>query len=151
MAVATANKMNQEQQEKANMERAIEILTTHQDLIFQGLCEVAVNPYKHLLRITINNWTDKLLDEIAICADFVIDGLIPLRAKDSKFNRCKYGILDGMKFLGLLPCSRQEIWYHDYTQHYSRLFQKYNPQYTEPALTIERQPGYNPNPLNLFQ
>ena len=142
--------MNQEQA-NYNMERAIQILTTHQDLIFQSLCEAVVNPYKHLLRITINNWTDELLDEIALRADFDADGLVPLRAKDTKFNRCKYGILDGMKFLGLLPCSREENWYDDYTQEQNRLFQKYNPRYTDPTLTIEEQPDYNPNPMGLFQ
>ena len=151
MAVATVNKMNQEQQANANMERATEILCDNMDLIFQGLCEAAVNPYKHLLRITINNWTDEIIDEIALRADFGADGLIPRRAKYTKFNQCKYGILDGMKFLGLLPCSREENWYHGYTQESNHLFQKYNPQYTDPTLTIEQQPGYNPNPLGLFQ
>ena len=121
------------------------------DIIFRALVQASVNPYKHLLRKTMNNWTNDDYNCIAICADFGADDLRPARARDTYFNNCKYGILDGMKFLGLLPCSREENWYHDYTQEINPLFQKYNPQYTDPTLTIEQQPGYNPNPLGLFQ
>ena len=146
MAVATAN-MSEEIRQK----RAQELLRHHSDTIFRALVQVSVNPYKHLLRKPMINWTDDDYNCIAIFADIFNEDLKPRRCKETYFNNAKYGILDGMKFLGLLPCSREEQWYNDYTQVENPLFQRYNPQYTDPNLTIEQQPGYNPNPLNLFQ
>ena len=112
----------------------------HGEEFFRAVVEVTLYPYRYKLRIKIEDWTDKIYDDILLIMKFSYGEIsLPHKAKDTYFNRCRYNILDNVKFLGLLPCSGEEDWYDDTTREHNPQFQKYNPNYTKSNLTIKEQ------------
>ena len=168
MAVATANmsedntkviqisvsqeliEQSQERQRQEHNKRIKELYQYHGEDLLLALVAVVVKPIERQLRCPLSGWDKEIWEDLLINLDTVLVDKPP-RAHETIFNNCKYGILDALKFIGMLPCSGKENWYDDYTQEINKYYQKWNTNYIYKDRVLSEQPPENPNPLGLYQ
>lgn len=130
--------------------RVKQLYQYHGENLLLALVAVVVKPVERQLRLQLSGWTQEIWEDLLLNLDTVLVDK-PARAKETIFNNCKYGILDALKFIGLLPCSGNENWYNNYTQDENEYYQKWNPNYVYTDRVLAEQPPENPNPLGLYQ